>query len=91
MLRLHRVAAAEEIQMVENVIQIVEVFSLLESVLKRKLVLVSRVKTSWETSEKLRKGEVGFAVAVVDRRVKNDGGSISQKADVTRPKVAVKK
>jgi hypothetical protein len=60
-----RVRAAEQVDVVENVVQVVQIAAPGIAGIERPFRLIGIVKAAVEAAEEFRHGDVGFAVAVV--------------------------
>src|SRR4051794_23157681 len=66
------VGGAEEIQMVEHVVELIERSAALVARVERPVALISGVELRAEAAEELRHGEVCFAIAIVSGRIEDD-------------------
>ena len=89
LLRLLDIVAAKEISVVQDVVKIVEWLALSITLGQWPCRFVGGVKRRGEAAEELAKCDVGFAITEVTGGVENNGATIFEETDVTRPEVAM--
>src|SRR5262245_40014941 len=87
---LTAIPLAEEIEMVEHVIQVVQHAPCLVPSADRTHFPVPLVEARPKAPEQLGHREIGFAVTVIDGRIEHDRGAIREEPSVPAPEVAVK-
>src|SRR6516164_3677788 len=87
---LPQVRAAEEIQVIEYMVEVVERLALLVADVQRRRTPVRGVEAVREAAEQLGHRQVGFTVADVDRGVEDRRRAVGEFADVAVPEVAMK-
>jgi len=88
-LRSRAIAAAEEVQVVEHVVEVVELPADTVAQVDLERLVVRSVEIGRETAEELCHREIGLTVPVVHRRVEDDRRALGGEGDVARPQVAV--
>jgi hypothetical protein len=83
------IALAEEVEMVEEMVEIVEVFTFLIARIQRPGSLIGGVKSRREAAEQFGKGQVGLAMAVVNGRVNQDRFAGGGDQPIATPQIAV--
>src|SRR5262245_52142136 len=89
--RAPEVASAEQIQVVENVIEIVERASHRITAVERPSLAIGGLEGVAEAAEQLGHGNVGLAIARVDRGIEHDRRAVSQASGIAGPPIAVQK
>src|SRR5262249_48090973 len=87
--RLAEIASAEEIQVVEHVVEVVEGGARLPARLERPRRFVGAIERGVEAAEEPRHGDVRLAVAEVDGGVEDHRRSIGRGAPIATPEAAV--
>src|SRR5215469_12222564 len=90
-LRLSRVPAAEEVGMVQHVVEVVELGAQRRARRQRRGTLVGAIEACAEATEKLGQGEIGLAVAVVDRGIEEHRLARRGREPVPAPQISVQK
>src|SRR5262245_26323106 len=87
--RLPRVSTAEEIRVIEHVIEVVQTAACTRRLIDGPAALIRGVESAAETSEKMRHGEIRFPIAVVDRRIEDHRCTRRINPPVAAPEVAM--
>ena len=66
MFGLVAVAAAKKIQVVQNMIEVINMFTDIITGIQRIIIAVSGIKIGWKAAEKFGHGDIRFAIAVID-------------------------
>src|SRR5262245_60897969 len=83
------VAAAEEVEVVEHVVQVIELASYPVARVDRPHFAVALVEACREAAEELGHREVGFRVAVVNGRIEHGRRAVGEESRVAAPEIAV--
>ena len=88
-LRLRQIAGAEQVQVIQHVVEVVKRTPQRIAVGERPRIAVRGMEVAAKSAEQLGHRDVGLAIADVDRRVEDDRRAIRQAGGVARPQVAV--
>src|SRR6516164_7033660 len=88
-LRLSRVPAAEEVGVVQHVVEVVELAAQRRARGQRRRALVGAIEGWAEATEETGHGEIGLAVAVIDRGIEQHRFPGSAREPVSAPQIAV--
>ena len=87
--RLRAVGTAEQVQVIQHVIEVVELAASAGTRVQRKLRVIRGIECRSEAPEQARHGDIRLAIAVVDRRIENDRRAVGEPRAIAAPKVAV--
>ena len=85
-----QISTAEQVQMVEQVVEIIQITTPRIVWLKRADLPIGIVEPSVETAEQLRHGQIRFRVSDIHRRVDEPRAAVSARDVVAAPQIAVK-
>ena len=83
------ITAAEQIEMIEDVIEIIECFADGVTRIKWIYLAVSRIKNSGEPTKKFGHGDIRLAIAIIWSRVEQHRLARAVKIVITAPQVTV--
>ena len=84
-----KIPAPEHVQMIQQLIQIVQVPSVLIARLQHSRFLIGVIKSRRKPAEQFRHGNVGLGMPVIDRRINEPALSVISGDHVSRPQVSV--
>ena len=82
---LPQIAAAKQIQVVQDMIQIIKRLSKTVTAIQRPLSLIGRIKIRAKAAKQLGHRQIGFPVAVIAGGVKNNRTPLFINSRITRP------